>query len=166
MTQEEMKQEFNALYNMMASSNKVENMHIFGEVHKKMFDWFVANKPDLAMEFLEELESIHWQQYVTAKEAQKILDGMNPKAPWSKDAWKNAMTQLEIPMEEEPYYNSCALWVEMNKMYSDFGDEIAALLGKPLNPTDTDIIKACYKMALKTLKDRDHVYSIRKYFNL
>ena len=67
MTQEEMKQEFNALYNMMASSNKVENMHIFGEVHKKMFDWFVANKPDLAMEFLEELESIRWQQYVTEK---------------------------------------------------------------------------------------------------
>ena len=166
MTQEEMKQEFNALYNMMASSNKVENMHIFGEVHKRMFDWFVANKPDLAMEFLEELESIRWQQYVTAKEAQKILDGMNPKAPWSKDAWKNAMAQLEIPMEEEPYYNSCALWVEMNKMYSDFGDEIAALLGKPLNPTDNDIISACYKMALKTLKDRDEVYSIRKYFNV
>lgn len=36
MTAEEMKQEFNALYNLMANSNKVEYMHVFGNVHKEM----------------------------------------------------------------------------------------------------------------------------------
>lgn len=166
MTQEEMKKEFNELYDMMAMSHDVNDMRTFGNVHKKMFDWAVANKSDMALEWLEELESIRWKQYLTAKEAQKIVDGMNPKAPWTRDAWKNAMTQLGLSMEEEPYYNPCALWTEMNKMYSDFGEEIAALLGKPLNPTDTDIISACYKMALKTLKDRDGVYCIRKYFSV
>lgn len=40
------------------------------------------------------------------------------------------------------------------------------MLGKPLSPTDKDIISACYKMALKTLKDKDGVYSIRRYFGL
>ena len=65
-----------------------------------------------------------------------------------------------------PALRGCAIWVEMSKMYSDFGDEIAALLGKPLVPTDPDIISACYKMALKTLKDKDGVYNIRKYFSL
>lgn len=161
-----MKQEFNALYDMMANSNKVENMHVFGEVQKKMFDWAVANKPELAQEWLDELERIKWVNYLTPKEAQKIVDGMVPKAPWSREAWKNAMTKFGLPMDEEPYYNSCSLWVEMNKMYSDFGEEIASLLGVPLNPTDDDIISAAYKMALKTLKDEDKVYNIRSYFHV
>ena len=54
----------------------------------------------------------------------------------------------------------------MSKIYSDFGDNIAEMLGKPLAPTDKDIIAACYKMALKTLKDKDGIYDIRKYFNV
>lgn len=166
MTPEEMRNEFYALYNMMANSNKVENMHTFGKVHKEMMEWFIKNKPELAQEWLWKLESIKWKNFLSPTEADEIVNKMQPKAPWSKDAWKTTMTQFELPMEEEPYYNSCALWVEMNKMYSDFGEEIAALLGKPLTPTDKDIIAACYKMALKTLKDQDKVYSIRKYFSV
>lgn len=166
MTQEEMKKEFNALYNMMANSNKVEYMHVFGEVHKEMFDWFVANKPELAQEWLDKLKAIEWKQYLTPKEAQKIVDSMDPKAPWSREQWKSAMASFGLPLEEEPCYNSCALWTEMNKIYSDFGDEIALLLGKPLSPNDKDIISACYKMALKNLKDKDERYDIRSYFGL
>lgn len=166
MTAEEMKKEFTELYEMMAVSHEVRNMQTFGNVHKEMMQWMIANKPELAQEWIEKLESIKWRNYLTQKEAQKIIDGMNPKAPWSKDVWKNAMTQFGLPMDEEPYYNCNSLWVEMNKMYSDFGDEIASLLDKPLSPTDNDIITACYKMALKTLKDRDAVYSIRKYFEV
>ncbi len=51
-------------------------------------------------------------------------------------------------------------------IYSDFGDNIAEMLGKTLVPTDKDIIAACYKMTLKTLKDKDGIYDIRKYFNV
>lgn len=166
MTQEEMKNEFYELYDMMAMSHDVKNMKIFGDVHKEMMEWMIQNRPNDAQAWIEKLESIKWRNYLCPKEAQKIVDNMNPKAPWSRDVWKNAMTQFGLPLEEEPYYNSCALWVEMNKMYSDFGDEIAALLGKPLNPTDKDIISACYKMALKTLKDRDGIYNIRAYFSV
>ena len=166
MTQEEMRKEFYELYDMMAMSHDVRNMETFGNVHKEMMEWMIQNKPELAQEWIEKLDSIKWRNYLTQKEAQKIVDGMVPKAPWSKDVWKNAMNQFGLPMEEEPYYNCYSLWVEMNKMYSDFGEEIASLLGKPLSPTDNEIISACYKMALKTLKDRDEVYSIRKYFNV
>ena len=166
MTQEEMKKEFIELYDMMAMSHDVRNMETFGNVHKEMMEWMIQNKPELAQEWIEKLDSIKWRNYLTQKEAQKIVDGMVPKAPWSKDVWKNAMNQFGLPMEEEPYYNCYSLWVEMNKIYSDFGEEIASLLGKPLSPTDNEIISACYKMALKTLKDRDEVYSIRKYFNV
>lgn len=89
-----------------------------------------------------------------------------PRAPWPRDAWKQAIESFGLPLEETPCYNRCALWVEMNKIYSDFGDEIAGLLSKPLDTNDKDIISACYKMALKNLKDKDHIYDIRKYFSL
>ena len=165
-TAEEMKQEFAGLYDLMANQRNVRFMRVFGGVHREMFDWFVANKPELAQEWLDKLEAIRWHQYLTPKEAEKIVAGMDPKAPWSSDTWKSAMASFGLPIEDAPYYNSCALWVEMNKIYSDFGDEIAALLGKPLTPTDKDIISACYKMALKTLRDKDNVYDIRAYFGL
>ncbi len=95
-----------------------------------------------------------------------IVSKMDPKGPWSREAWKNTMESFGLPLEEQPAYNRCALWVEMNKIYSDFGENIAELIGKTLSPTDKDIIAACYKMALKNLKDKDGVYNIRKYFGV
>lgn len=161
-----MRQEFASLYQMMASSDDVAYMHVFGQVHKEMFEWMLANKPDVAEEMLLKLEAIRWKQYLTPKEADRIIASMDPKAPWSREAWKNTMQSFGLPIEEMPAYNRCALYVEMSKMYSDFGEEIAALLGKPLLPSDKDIIAACYKMAMKTLKDKDGVYNIRRYFSL
>ena len=159
-----MKEEFAGLYDLMANQRDVKFMRVFGGVHKEMFDWFVANKPELAQEWLDKLESIKWHQYLTPKEAEKIVAGMDPAGPWSRDMWKKTMESFGLPLEEAPYYNSCALWTEMNKIYSDFGAEIAALIGKPLAPTDKDIISACYRLALRNLKDKDGVYDIRKYF--
>lgn len=166
MDAKELKEKYYELYNYMAQSKNPENMKIFGGVMTSMVMDMIASSPSKAEECIDRLEAVKWKNYLTSKEAQKIVDGMVPKAPWSRDAWKNAMTQFELATEEEPYYNSCALWTEMNKMYSDFGDEIAALIGKPLSPTDNDIISATYKMALKTLKDRDEHYNIRKYFDV
>jgi hypothetical protein len=150
----------------MANSRDPKNMKAFGHVMNEMMDYLIQTKPDVAEEMIDKLEAIKWKQYLTPKEAEKIVAGMDPKAPWSRDTWKNAMQSFGLPIEDMPYYNSCALWVEMNKMYSDFGEEIAALLGKPLTPTDKDIIAACYKMAMKTLRDKDGVYDIRSYFGV
>lgn len=150
----------------MANSRDPKNMKAFGHVMNEMMDYLIQTKPDVAEEMIDKLEAIKWKQYLTPKEAEKIVAGMDPKAPWSRDTWKNAMQSFGLPIEDMPYYNSCALWVEMNKMYSDFGEEIAALLGKPLTPTDKDIIAACYKMAIKTLRDKDGVYDIRSYFGV
>ena len=168
MTAEEMRKEFYELYDMMAMSHDVENMRTFGNVHKEMMEWFIQNKPAEAEEWLMKLESIRWCNYLTPKEAQKIVDGMIPKAPWSRDVWKNAMTQLGLPLEEEPYYNSCALWVEMNKQYSDHAQTIADnILKKPLSEIPSEqLVKGMYAMALDVLKDRDKVYCIRSYFGL
>lgn len=163
-TAQELKERYDSLFDYMANSKDPKNMKAFGCVMTEMMDWLIANKPDVAEEMIDQLESIKWKQYLTPKEAQKIVDGMDPKGPWSRDQWKAAMESFGLPLEDAPYYNRCALWVEMNKVYSDAGDVIAELLGKPLAPTDKDIIAACYKMALKNLKDKDGVYNIRKYF--
>ena len=160
MTQEEMKKEFESLYDMMASSNKVENMHTFGQVHKKMFDWAVANKPDMALEWLEELESIRWKQYLTAKEAQKIIDGMNPKAPWTRDQWKAAMQQHGYETEEEPCYNKCALFVTMSMIMSDSSETLKKYVA------DDKLFDAVYELAVDKLTDPDGNFAIRKYFSL
>ena len=163
-TPQELKDRYAALYDYMAQSRDPKNMKAFGRVMTEMMDYLIQTKPDVAEEMTDKLEAIKWRQYLTPKEAEKIVAGMDPKAPWSRDTWKSAMEAFGLPLEDAPYYNRCALFIEINKIYSDFGDEIAALLGKPLSPTDKDIISACYKMALKNLKDKDGVYDIRKYF--
>lgn len=164
MTAQEMKERYDALYEYMANSRDPKNMKAFGCVMTEMMDYLIQNKPDVAEEMIESLEAIKWHQYLTPKEADRIFAGMDPKGAWPREAWKSTMESLGIPLEEPPYYNRCALWIEMNKIYSDFGEEIASLLGKPLQPSDKDIISACYKMALKNLKDKDGIYHIRKYF--
>jgi hypothetical protein len=165
-TATELKERYDGLYDYMANSKDPKNMKIFGGVMTQMMDWLIANKPDVAEEMTDKLESIRWRQYLTPKEAEKITAGMDPRAPWTRDQWKTAMESLSLPMEEQRCYNRCALWVEMNKVYSDAGDVIAELLGKPLSPSDKDIISACYKLALKNLRDKDGVYDIRRYFRL
>lgn len=164
MNAQDLKDRYDDLYDYMAASKDPKNMKAFGCVMTEMMDVMIQKMPDTAQEMIDQLESIRWKQYLTTKEAERITAAMDPKAPWSREQWKAAMESLGLPLEDAPYYNSCALFTEMSKMYSDFGEEIAALLGKPLAPTDKDIIAACYKMALKTLKDKDGIYSIRKYF--
>ena len=159
MTQEEMKKEFDALYDMMANSNKVENMHTFGNVHKEMFEWFVANKPELAQEWLDKLESIKWKNYLTPKEAEKIVEGMNPQAPWNRDQWRAAMKEHGYELDKEPYYNRCALWVTMNMKMSDSGETLAKYIA------GDKLFEAVYHLAVDSLTDKDGRFSVRKYFD-
>ena len=155
-----MKSEFNALYNMMANSNKVEFMHTFGKVHKEMFEWFVSNKPDLAQEWLDKLESIRWKQYLTPKEAEKIVSSMDPSAPWSREQWKSAMEKHGYALEKEPCYNKCALYVTMNMVMSDSSETIS----KYVEADKTfDFV---YEEAVNRLTDHDAKFIIRKYFDV
>lgn len=166
MTTQELRDRYLGLYDYMATSRDPKNMKTFGSVMTQMMDVMLQKMPAEAEEMIDKLESIKWHQYLTPKEADAILAKMDPKAPWTRDVWQKTMADFALPLEEQPCYNRNAAFVEMSKMYSDFGDEIAALLNKPLSPTDKDIIAACYKMALKALKDKDGIYDIRRYFSL
>ena len=160
MTTEEMKNEFYALYNLMANSGKVENMRVFGMVHKQMFDWFVQNKPDLAQDWLGKLESIKWNNYLTPKEADAIVEKMIPEAPWKREQWKGAMDKHGFAMSEEPYYNSCALFATMSMIMSDSSKTIADYID------GEDTFKFVHALALDKLKDKDKKFNIREYFDV
>ena len=160
MTAEEMRNEFNTLYNMMANSTNVAYMHIFGQVHKEMMEWFITNKPEAAKEWLEKLESIKWDNYLTPKEAEKIVSAMNPSAPWTREQWRNAIDQHGFDMEDEPCYNSCALYVTMNMVMSDSSETLLKYVGKD------NLFSAVYDLAVDKLCDEDRKFSVRRYFGL
>ena len=160
MTQEEMLKEFYALYNLMANSQNVYFMHIFGMVHKEMMEWMIANKPEAAKEWLEKLESIRWKNYLTQKEAEKIVAGMQPRAPWNREVWKNAMQEAGYDIEKEPCFNSCALWVTMNMIMSDSSETLAKYVG------NDNLLKVVHDLAVDKLTDKDEVFSVRRYFGL
>jgi len=168
MTANELKEQYMMLYEYMAQSRDPKNMKAFGHVMTEMMDWLIANKPDVAEEMVQKLEAIRWNQYLTHKEAENIIARMNPSAPWKHDVWLTAMTKLGIPTEESPYYNSCALWTEMNKQYSDHAQSLAdKVWKKPLATIPTeDIVPAIHALAIDVLRDKDGVYDIRAYFGL
>ena len=160
MNQEEMKKEFDALYDMMANSNKVEFMHTFGMVHKEMMDWFIVNKPELAEEWLAKLEAIRWDNYLSPKEAENIVSAMKPRAPWSKEQWKSTMEQHGYDLDDEPCYNRCALWVTMNMIMSDSSETLSKYI------SSDKMFEAVYNLALDKLEDEDEKFNIRTYFGL
>lgn len=160
MNQEEMKQEFNALYNQMANSGDINQMHTFGVVHKEMMEWMIQNKPDLAQQWIDKLESIRWKNYLTPKEAEVIVSKMEPKAPWSRDVWRQAMEQAGLELEKEPYYNRCALWVTMNMIMSDSSQTLAKYVD------NGNLLTLVYELAVDKLTDKDHMFNIRKYFGV
>lgn len=164
----EMKEQYNMLYDYMAASRDPKNMKAFGHVMTEMMDVMIAKLPAEAEEMIQKLEAIRWHQYLTPKEAEAIVSKMKPEAPWKRDVWNNAMQSLGLPTEEAPYFNRCALWVEMNKQYTDHAQTIAdKILNRPLAEIPAEqIVPGIYAMALDLLKDKDGVYDIRAYFGL
>ena len=155
-----MKEKFEGLYNTMASSNNVNFMHIFGHVHKEMMNWMIANKPELALEWLDKLEAIKWKNYLTQKEAEKIVTAMVPKAPWSREQWKQAMDQHGYEVEREPFFNGSSLYAATNMIMSDSSETLKKYIG------ETEMLKAVYDLAVDKLTDKDGVFCIRDYFGL
>lgn len=160
MNAQELKNAYADLYGYMANSKDPANMKAFGRVMTEMFMWFADNKPDAAQEWLEKLSAIKWNNYLTPKEAESIVAQMDPAAPWTRDQWKTAMEQHGYELDEEPYYNRCALWVTMNMIMSDSSETI----GKYVE--GDDMFNLVYDLALDKLCDRDSRFSVRKYFDL
>ena len=63
------------------------------------------NNNQWAREYLDTLQAVKWCNYLTAKEAEQIVAKMKPQPLWNRTAWEGMMTNLGLPMQDEPYYN-------------------------------------------------------------
>lgn len=146
------------LYNYMASSKNPAYMMAFGRVMTTMMDDLISSNASKAEEYVQRLESIRWNNYLTPKEAETIVSEMRPKAPWTRNQWESAMEQYGYELEKTPCYNSCALWVTMNMIMSDSSET----LGKYVR--SDEIFSAVYDLATDKLCDEDGNFSVRDYF--
>lgn len=160
MNTQELKEKYAKLYDTMATSNNPKYMHTFGRVMTDMMNWMIDYKPDVAQEWIAQLETIKWKNYLTPKEADKIVEAMEPKAPWGKEQWRSAIVQHEFDLENMPYYNQCALWATMNMIMSDSSDTIKKYVG------NGDVFAFVYDLAVDKLTDADGKFNIRRYFDL
>lgn len=163
-----MKEEFLKLYDYIVNSKDPEKMHVLGQVVKSIMNRFIESYPQWAREYLDTLQAVKWRNYLTPKEAEQIVANMVPKPLWNRVAWDGIMTNLGLPMQDEPYYNQEALYTTMQMICSDD----AETLMNCLNISDLDngnretLFKLIYKLALNKLCDKDNVFSIRDYFKL
>lgn len=160
MNTQELKNTYADVYDIMATSRNPEHMKLFGNVMTNMFMWMADNKPEAATEWLEKLDAVKWKNYLTPKEADAIVAAMEPKAPWTRDQWKGAMSQYGFKMDSQPQYNRCALYVTMNMIMSDSAETL-----KKYVPAD-ELFKAVHDLAVDKLTDEDGKFEIRKYFSV
>ncbi|MEG1442402.1 MAG: hypothetical protein RSC29_07035 [Oscillospiraceae bacterium] len=140
-------------------------MKIFGEHYKKMAHYIYENSPEYFEDWEETLEACidgkDWKQFLTSKEAVKIMSEMNPRAVWTIEDIKNACIELGVLFEKIPTWNLPALAVTMNMEYSDH-EKSNAMLAMDLEK----LTKLIYMRAVEKLEDADDKYGVRKYFGL
>ena len=162
-----MEEEFKELYNYIVHSEDEEKMRVLGQVTKSMMHKFIEGSPKQAREYLDMLQSVKWNNYVTAKEAEEIVSKMSPEPMWSRAAWDNIMANLKATTCEEPYYNDNALYVTMCMISSDSGETLKNVMSSlGVEVTKDTLFGVIHKLALDKLKDKDGVFSIRWYFDL
>lgn len=160
MNVQELKDRYWSLYEYMANSKNPENMKTFGRVMSTMMEDMIQGSPSKAEEYINKLESVKWKNYLTPNEAERIVQMMEPKAPWNREQWRQTMEQSGYPLEEWPCYNRCALYVTMNMIMSDSSETISEFIN------DENLFEFVYKMAVSKLKDLDGRFMVRQYFDI
>ena len=160
----ELYDKFLELYEYIAGSRDVKKMRTLGSVMQWMMQDLCKSHPELAQEYIESLESVKWDNYLTPKEAEKIVDKMKPQPCWTKAEWDRMMDQHGLVKSSGNHYNSCALYVTMCKVCSDSGNTLIDLLDVDLK--SEKMFKAIHSLALDELEDEDKMYDVRRYFHM
>lgn len=171
-TGEDLIARYNQLYNEMVSSKDYRKMKIFGEAEKYMFNELAMTNPDAAERWLSHLEASSWNNYLSAREALNItkrfknFDG-TIGAHWSYDVLMRTVQSMGGKIENNPYYNSYALCITVNMIYSDHAPSIAEDMGykAPTDVPNEKMALSCYKKAVEKLRDLDNNYHVREYFS-
>lgn len=160
-----MMQRYEELYAKMATSTDIVKMQVFGEAEKWAFGKMSERDPALAQVWLDKLEPVMWNNYLSKAEAEAIVskfvnaDG-TMGAHWSYDTMRSAVESLGAMMSEEPFFNCWALWATMNMLYSDHAKSVNDFVAKD------EQVKFYYAQAIEKLKDADRPHFIREYFEI
>ena len=162
---------YDHLYKMMAEGSDPEKMRIFGHAERHMFRVIVERNSALADEWLAMLEGVEYNNYLTEEETKEIGEHMENQDGtmgyhWPCAVLLPAVESLGGTIEEKPYYNSYALWVVMNMIWSDHAKSIAEDMGyKSVSDVPADrMVKSCYRKAIEKLRDPDREDFVRDYF--
>lgn len=154
-----LKEKFDELYSTILSSKDDRKMKILGCMTKKIMYQTIESQPQRAEAYLEILEAVNWNNYLTEKEAETIIGKMIPSPKWSKQVWKEMMEKLDEPLEVRPFYNRCALYVTMSMIDSDSGKTL-----KTIESDENKYFSLIHSLAMDKLLDKDGVFNIRHYF--
>ncbi|MBQ7899378.1 MAG: hypothetical protein IJ307_05945 [Bacteroidales bacterium] len=173
MNTDEMKDRFKHLYDVMKDSNDVDKMKIFGCASHKMFNKMAMANPAIAKEWIDMLEPIVWNNYLTEEMAeqiaQKLVNQDQSKGPlWSMDTFFSVVPKLGGKIEDEPYYNKYALWLVANAHYSDFAQSTSEDMGYTTisEVPGEKMALSMYKKAVESLKDIDRSHYIADYYHV
>lgn len=171
MTKEQLIDRYMVLYEKMKESKDLKNMKIFGKAEKYIFKELAEKNPEMATRWLSHLEAICWNNYLSENEAINIAkrninqDG-SKGFHWDYNTFIGAVNKLQGEDEKKPYYNTYALWVAANNIYSDHANSIAEDMGykMPSEVPNEKMALSCYKKAVEKLCDKDNPDYIRDYF--
>lgn len=171
MNKEQLIERYDELYDKMKHSQDVKNMKIFGKAEKYMFHELTGAHPDMAERWLSHLEAVCWMNYLSQGEAMNIgkrienQDGTKG-FHWNHEVFTNAVKSLGGVVENKPYYNSYALCVTANMIYSDHAKSIAEDMGykSAAEVPNEKMALSCYKKAVECLEDKDEGFKVRDYF--
>lgn len=173
MTAQELKDRYKHLYDVMSSSKKVENMMVFGRADKYFFDMMADTNPSVAKKWVDMLEPVVWNNYLTAEQAQElamhIVNQDGSKGPyWSMDVFFSVVPKLGGNLDDEPYYNRYALWLVANAHYSDFARSTSEDMGyQTVSEVPAEkMALSMYKKAVESLKDVDNSHYIANYYHV
>lgn len=155
-----MKKQFCSLYQEIIDSQDEKKMCVLGHVMKQAMFKLMDSSPALAKEYIDELEAVHWNNYLTAKESQDIVNMMTPKPNLAYNKWIELMNKFEFPTSKEGVYNDYALYTAMCMIFSDS----ETTLNKYVEQDYNKLFELIYHLAIDKLCDKDEKFNIRKYF--
>lgn len=171
MTKEQMMNEYEMYSHKIIKSKDIKHMEVLSEVCEWLFKQAAMKMPDVAESALSHLAATEWNNYLSETEAKnigmRIVNQDGTKGfHWSHDVFTKAVESLGGVVEEKPYYNSYALCVVGNMIYSDHALSIAMDLGykDPKEVPNEKMALSCYRKAVEKLKDIDGGFQVRKYF--
>lgn len=171
MTKEKMMQEYDMYKSKIINSRDIKHMEVLSDVCEYLFEQASMKMPDVAESALSHLASTEWNNYLSEHEAKnigmRIVNQDGTKGfHWLHDVFTKAVESLGGVVEDKPYYNSYALCVVANMVYSDHAKSISEDMGyKTIAEVPNEkMALSCYKKAVEKLKDADGGFQVRKYF--